>query len=162
MTLITQPLRQKHIVAAMLLVFLISMLSQSVSWAAIDTHPSHHNARIDTIEEKHVDKHGNGISANDSQLPCKRNQISALQKEHDGSHAVSMSEAASVVEMDCCGDACQCPVNVCASVASVAILANALLININQFNTYRVESRVDAPSLVSPPQFKPPKTLIAG
>jgi hypothetical protein len=37
-----------------------------------------------------------------------------------------------------------------------------LPIAITQFNTYRVESRVDAPSLISPPQFKPPKTLIAG
>jgi|GEM_PF-3575148 len=162
MTLITQPLRQKHNVAALLLVFLMSMFSQSVSWAAIDIHQAHYGIRIDSTDKKHVDEQDNELSTNDSHMPCKSNKAPALQTEHGDLHAESMSEASSAVAMACCGDACQCPENVCASFASVAILANALLININQFNTYRVASRVDAPSLISPPQFKPPKTLIAG
>jgi len=161
MTLITQPFQQKTNVAAMLLVFLMSMLSQSVSWAGIDTHLAKHSAYKDSIEKIHVDKHRNAHSKNERHLPCTSQQASVQEAERHDSHAMSMSEASSVDAMDCCGDACQCPVNMCASFASVAILANALPIAITQFNTYRVESRVDAPSLISPPQFKPPKTLIA-
>lgn len=162
MTLITQPLRQKYNVVLMLLVFLVSTLSQSVSWAAIDAHQPHHNVHIDSLEEKHVNKQANKTLSNASHPPCNSSEASAIQAERDETHAASTLDASSTGVMDCCGELCQCPVNVCASFASVAILVNALHIDINQVNTYRVESRVDAPSLISSPQFKPPKTHIAG